>query len=414
MRTSRALFSKALLLGGCTNSGKTFLGIELAKRLNGEIINCDIGSMYRDFDIGTAKPSVAHLKTIPHHLVDIFSSPTDYLSAGDYFKTVQHLVEDIQGRGKVPIIVGGSSFYWSNMLNGLRSAAPLNMGLAKQIELEVKNRGWHSVYEEFEKVDPVAAKTLTPNDTRRLGRFYSHFKDTGKKISECEVVPFGHELRAAFLYVDRQKARDHILERCSEMLNNGLLEETIELVKTGSLRVGDRTSLLIGYKSALIYLQKIYSMRNENFSRINHKIESRETVLRKEWVLKSTISAGKAFVQEFLGSSRKLAKRQAKYGMGNRDKMLLAEMSEDPSETIESLINLYECDSEAYAGLLESQSNPDISTVSPSVGKMNKIDNSGIDPRFSAFTTTYSLTTAKGLVDLMGDDFWGTYLQKAI
>ncbi len=228
--------SKVLCVAGPTASGKSALGMELARRLNGEIIGMDSMQLYRRMDIGTAKPTRAERAEIAHHLVDILE-PWETYTAAQYAADAQQAVEAIAGRGKVPILVGGTGFYLSSLtrgltLGGIRSDRELRDRLKA---LAQDDEGKRLLHERLAAVDPVSAKRLHPNDITRVSRALEVYELTGVALSaqaqpEAEL-PFdlcilGTELERGALYA-------RINARVVQMMKNGLLSEVEALLKAG-------------------------------------------------------------------------------------------------------------------------------------------------------------------------------------
>jgi tRNA dimethylallyltransferase len=228
--------SKVLCVAGPTASGKSALGMELARRLNGEIIGLDSMQLYRRMDIGTAKPTRAERAEIAHHLVDILE-PWETYTAAQYAADARQAVEAIAGRGKVPILVGGTGFYLSSLtrgltLGGIRSDWELRDRLKALAQDETGKRLLH---ERLASVDPASAKRLHPNDITRVSRALEVYELTGVALSaqaqpEAEL-PFelcilGTELERSALYA-------RINARVVQMMKDGLLSEVEALLQAG-------------------------------------------------------------------------------------------------------------------------------------------------------------------------------------
>ena len=175
---------KVLAIVGSTASGKTAVSVELAKRIDGEIISADSRLIYRDFNIGTAKPTVEEMCSIPHYMIDIIPPETLY-SAGDYKKDATDAVEKIISKGKTPIVVGGTGFYVRSLLGGLNIPdVPADENFRAEMDKFVEDYGRQALYNKLASIDKTTADKLHYNDNVRVTRALEIFHATGKTMSD--------------------------------------------------------------------------------------------------------------------------------------------------------------------------------------------------------------------------------------
>ena len=253
--------NKVLIILGPTAVGKSKLAIELAKKLNGEIISADSMQVYFGMDIGTAKPSKEELEEIPHHLINIVA-PDKNWSVSDFVSNAKNIIEDIIKRGKLPIIVGGTGLYLNALIQGY--AFPIieaNKAIRERLEGEAKAFGSPHLYEKLKKVDPDAAAKIHYNDLKRIIRALEVFELTGKPISKMQVKDeesLPYELVVVGLDMDKKKLYEKIEERVDQMLKIGLIDEVQGLIKEGY--DNKLTSMqAIGYKEVAEHLHGKYT-----------------------------------------------------------------------------------------------------------------------------------------------------------
>jgi len=241
---------KVIAIVGPTASGKTSLSIELAKRLNGEIINGDAMQVYKELNIGTAKITEDEKEGIPHHLFDI-KEPTDTFSVAEYQSAVRNCIEEIRNRGKQPIIVGGTGLYIQSVLFDFRftdEAGDEKIRAELEAELETEG-GAERLYSRLQHLDPSSAEKIHPNNHRRLIRALEIIEVTGKTKIEHEqgagAAPIYEHLIVG-LDLDREVLYERINRRVDRMMKDGLLEEARGLWENGVRNV--QSVQAIGYK----------------------------------------------------------------------------------------------------------------------------------------------------------------------
>lgn len=251
---------KILAVVGSTASGKTSLSIELAKKLNGEIVSADSRLVYRDFDIGTAKPTIEERAGIVHHMVDIVDPITLY-SAGDYKKDAQKAVEDIISRGKIPIVVGGTGFYVRSLLGGLDIPdIPADEDFRAQMDKLVEQKGRQALHDKLSKIDPITAQKLHPNDNVRITRALEIFHFSGKTMSEISSMskPQYDVYYAGLNAQDRDFLYSRANLRVDKMFDDGLVDEVKNLIE----KYGRTLPILktLGYKEICEYFDAKISL----------------------------------------------------------------------------------------------------------------------------------------------------------
>ena len=223
-----------IVVSGPTASGKSQLGIRLARALGGEILSVDSVQVYRGATIGSAKLSLQAREGVPHHLID-FQDPTEQCNAGRFREQALRAVSEVSSRGRVPVLVGGSTMYITALFHGL---APVPAG-SSEVRQRLSERSTESLYEQLREVDPAGAKKLHPNDRVRIVRSLEGSLLLGRPMSE-ELGVHAHSGRwltglMVVLVPDRQILRKKIEKRTSEMVAAGLMEETKQLIQAAGM-----------------------------------------------------------------------------------------------------------------------------------------------------------------------------------
>lgn len=272
---------KVIVIGGPTASGKTSLSIELAKKINGEIISSDSMQIYKDMTIGTAKPTVEEMDGIPHHLLD-FVSPDERYSVADFKRDAESVIEEILSKKKNPIVVGGTGLYIDSLVYGIEYPdIELDDEYRKKLMQEADTEeGLINLYNKAKKIDPEAIRKISPNDKKRITRILEVYNATGKtkteleKISRINGVKYDYKVFA--INMDREKLYDRINLRVDIMLEQGLIDEVENLVKKYSNFPTAMQGL--GYKEVVEFLNKEIS-KEEMIDKI--KQESRRYAKRQ-------------------------------------------------------------------------------------------------------------------------------------
>lgn len=216
--------------------GKTALSIEIAKRVHGEIVSADSMQIYKEMDIGSAKPTKEEMEGIPHYLLD-FVSPKERYSVADYKKEATKAIEEILKKGKTPIVVGGTGLYIDALIYNIDyPKIEFDETYRKQLERRVEQEGLPSLYEEANQIDEQAMKRISPNDQKRILRVLEVYHQTGKTKTEQELmsrqkeVPYDYQVYA--LTMPREQLYDRINKRVDIMLEQGLVEEVKKILET--------------------------------------------------------------------------------------------------------------------------------------------------------------------------------------
>ena len=248
---------KVIVICGPTASGKTALSIEFAKKINGEIVSCDSMQIYKDMDIGTAKPTIEEMQGIKHYMLD-FVSPDERYSVADYKKQAKQAIREIIEKGKVPIVVGGTGLYVDSLIYEIEyQDIEFDEKYRKQLEERSKKEGLEVLYNEAKKIDPEAITKISPNDKKRILRILEIYNATGKNKTEQEKesrkneVEFDYKVYA--ISWDREKLYDRINQRVDIMIDQGLIEEVQKIYSKYNKFPTAMQGL--GYKEVLEYLE---------------------------------------------------------------------------------------------------------------------------------------------------------------
>jgi tRNA dimethylallyltransferase len=240
-----------LAIVGPTASGKTALSLALAERFAGEIVNCDSVAVYREFEIGTAKPSAEERRRAPHHLLDIVA-PDEVFTAGEYARRARTLLSDIKQRGQMPIVVGGTGLYLRALLDGLSEGPQRSETLRARMRERVQERGPEHLHRILRRLDPAAAERIHPNDVAKMVRAVEVCLAARRPLTELwrqgrEPLTGFHILRIG-LDPDRDQLYERINQRARAMFDHGLVEETERILA----RYGESARPLasLGYKQA--------------------------------------------------------------------------------------------------------------------------------------------------------------------
>ncbi len=250
-----------LAVVGPTASGKSGLAVELAKALGGEVVSCDSMQVYRGMDIGTAKPTKAEMQGIPHHLLDIAEPDTPFTCA-DYVQACRPVIADICSRGRLPVLCGGTGLYLERLLFGgaeQEETAP-NPALRQQWQDYAAVHGAHALHERLAEVDPQSAAAIHENNIPRVVRALEIYGSTGVPKSEWDrrtrlPEPEYRALVIGLRFADRQKLYARIEARVEQMLAQGLLEETRQLLAQGVFAANSTAAQAIAYKELMGYLR---------------------------------------------------------------------------------------------------------------------------------------------------------------
>ena len=269
-----------IVICGPTASGKTKLSIELAKEINGEIVSCDSMQIYKEMDIGTAKPTVQEMQGVKHYLID-FVSPDERYSVADYKKDSKKAINEIIKKGKIPIVVGGTGLYIDSLIYEIEyQEIEFDEEYRKLLESRVEKEGLQAIYEEAKKIDEVAIEKISPNDKKRILRILEIYHATGKNKTEQEIQSRKKEVEYDYhvyaLNWDRQILYERINKRVDIMLENGLVQEVEKIYK--KYKKFPTAMQGLGYKEVVEYLEGKCT-KNEMIEKI--KMETRRYAKRQ-------------------------------------------------------------------------------------------------------------------------------------
>lgn len=248
----------AIALMGPTASGKTALAVEWARQLDTEVISVDSALVYRGLDIGAAKPDAATRALAPHHLVDV-RDPHEVFSAADFAREALPPMQALAGRGRVPLLVGGTGLYFTALLRGLSDLPEADPALRAGLAAEAAERGWPALHADLAAVDPAAGLRIKPQDQQRIIRALEVFRATGRSISEWQqdrahaVFPF-RVLKLVLAPADRGVLHERIARRFDQMLADGFMDEMQRLRADPRLHPDLPSMRAVGYRQAWAHL----------------------------------------------------------------------------------------------------------------------------------------------------------------
>jgi tRNA dimethylallyltransferase len=302
----------AIFLMGPTASGKTNVAVELAQRYPVELISVDSALVFRDMDIGTAKPDLATLTRAPHHLIDIIN-PTEAYSAAAFVRDALRLMADITARGKIPLLVGGTMLYFKALREGLSPLPQADAALRAELDAEIALHGIEQLHRQLAELDPETASRLHSTDTQRIQRAVEVCRLTGQPMSELLKTASAHELPYQVLSIalipsDRAVLHQRIATRFAAMLKQGLVSELQMLREKYPLHPNMTSMRCVGYRQTWEYLE---GEINEN-----------------------------ELLEKGIVATRQLAKRQLTWLRSMPDNLELDCLSSNLDQQVSSLINI--------------------------------------------------------------------------
>lgn len=281
-----------LVIAGTTASGKTHLAIELARRLDGELVGADSVQVYRGFDVGSAKPTPEELGGIAHHLIDVVD-PVEPIDAAHYARLADEAIDAIHARGRLPIVVGGTGLWLRALVRGLVELPTPDPALRGRLERAVADEGAPALHARLTAVDPRSAEAIHPNDALRIVRALEVFEQTGRPLGELRHA---HALGAPrrpthFVVLDREREvlRARLEARVDDMLARGFVDEVRGLLERwprearafGSVGYREVVELLAGERSleetreAIVRASHIYARRQRTWFRSEPGVDGR-------------------------------------------------------------------------------------------------------------------------------------------
>lgn len=272
--------AKVVVICGPTASGKTALSIELARTINGEIISADSMQIYKDMNIGTAKPTVVEMQGIKHYLLD-FVSPNERYSVAQYKKDAKTDIKEILKKGKIPIIVGGTGLYVDSLIYEIEyNDIKLDENYRQELEKIADEKGLESLYNMAMEIDPKAMEKISKNDKKRIMRVLEIYKATGKTKTQQEIEsrqkPVEYDYKVFAINWEREKLYQRINKRVDIMIEQGLIEEVKNILNKYDTFPTAMQGL--GYKEVVDYLNGIYT-KEEMIEKI--KMETRRYAKRQ-------------------------------------------------------------------------------------------------------------------------------------
>lgn len=248
---------KVIVICGPTASGKTALSIELAKKMNGEIVSCDSMQIYKEMNIGTAKPTEKEKKGIKHYMIDIVS-PNERFSVADYKKEAKIAIREILNKSKVPIVVGGTGLYLDSLIYEIEYPnIEFDEQYRKQLDIIANKEGLEKLYKVAKEIDPIAVEKISQNDKKRIIRILEIYKATGKNKTDQEIASRKKEIEFDYkvyaLSWEREKLYKRINKRVDIMLEEGLVKEVEKIYK----KYNEFPTAMqgLGYKEVVQYLK---------------------------------------------------------------------------------------------------------------------------------------------------------------
>jgi tRNA dimethylallyltransferase len=247
---------------GPTASGKSALAMQLARRLNGEIISVDSALVYKGMDIGTAKPGLADRAEIPHHLIDIID-PVESFSTGAFRNQALSLIDQIHAHGKLPILVGGTMLYFNALTQGLAQLPVADEAVRNRLDKDCRELGKEEMHRRLGLIDPAAAQRIHPNDPQRVQRALEVYELTGTPISELikagQTNSFPFKMAKIIVAPnDRKLLHQMIAQRFMQMLDQGFIDEVQGLLNRGDLNEKLPSIRAVGYRQMWSYLKGEY------------------------------------------------------------------------------------------------------------------------------------------------------------
>jgi tRNA dimethylallyltransferase len=251
-----------LLIMGATATGKTELAVQLVERFPVEIISVDSALIYRDMDIGTAKPDADTLRRAPHHLIDILD-PAESWSVWEFVQAATKLIDEIHARGHIPLLVGGTMMYFNALQQGMNDLPQTDPQIRDELNRQLAEQGLEALFEQLQQVDAVMAQRLKPSDTQRILRALEVFRSSGQPMSVLQQQATEKpdlDFRQVILEVpERAELHQRIERRFQQMIEQGFEQEVEKLRARGDLSLDQPSMRCVGYRQMWMYLDGNYS-----------------------------------------------------------------------------------------------------------------------------------------------------------
>jgi tRNA dimethylallyltransferase len=274
---------------GPTASGKTGLALELARQFPCEVISVDSALVYRDMDIGTAKPSAEELAAVPHHLIDIID-PSEAYSAARFREDALSLMAEITHRGRLPLLVGGTMLYYRALEHGLSDLPEADPEIRQALEDEVATQGLDALHQRLREQDPESARRIKSTDPQRILRALEVYALTGKTLTEHYAIQEKDQLpyrvmKIALIPSNRQHLHRRIEQRFDDMLEHGFVDEVRSLYERGDLDASMPSIRAVGYRQVWQYLEGEWDFETMRYKGI---VATRQLAKRQLTWLRST------------------------------------------------------------------------------------------------------------------------------
>lgn len=250
-----------ICLMGPTASGKTALAMALQEALPCDIVSVDSALIYRDMDIGTAKPTIAELVQYPHRLIDLRDASESY-SAADFCHDALAEIAEIRSNNRIPLLVGGTMMYFKSLIEGISPLPTANTDIRKNIESEALAKSWQSMHVQLAEIDPVSAERIHPNDPQRITRALEVYRLTGNTLTQLTQIKgaklSGNVLQLAIAPQERSTLHERIAQRYQQMMALGFEQEVIKLKSRDDLHKDLPAIRCVGYRQMWQYLDGEY------------------------------------------------------------------------------------------------------------------------------------------------------------
>ena len=278
---------------GPTNTGKTSLAIQLAEKLDAEIISVDSVQIYKYANIGSNKAEASILKNYPHHLLNILE-PTDIYSVGNFRDDVMRIIKSIDKNNKTAILVGGTMMYFHHLVNGISRLPSVDSQIRLKVKQDFEERGVHEMYGYLEKIDKTSSIKIHQNDTQRIKRAIEVFLATGKELSKWQaenkkeinqVISESNLIQIAIKPQDKDIHREIIAKRFKRMIDNGLIEEVEGILERKGMSANSQSMKSVGYRQVCEYLAGDYSLDDMIDRGINstRQLAKRQMTWMRSW-----------------------------------------------------------------------------------------------------------------------------------
>ena len=280
--------SPVIAIMGPTASGKTGLALDIAAKVDSEVISVDSALVYKGMDIGTAKPTQEERAGVVHHLIDIIDPAQSY-SVSQFVNDTNALIGDILARGKVPILAGGTMMYFNALINGISPLPKSDEKIRDEITQQAQRLGWSKLHDELRGVDPISGERIHPNDPQRITRALEVYRSTGKTLThwqqqEGEKCPY-NIAQFAIAPADRAVLHERIATRFDLMLEQGFENEVVKLYERSDLHEDLPSIRSVGYRQMWQYLdgQLSYAEMRERGIIATRQLAKRQLTWLRGW-----------------------------------------------------------------------------------------------------------------------------------